>query len=454
MVLYLLFGYCSEALSTSLMSPSEDTNARETGAWTESAKKASNASLVWAMDKKVAGGMMAEHSFTSLPDGMSQQDSSFDVVFKDTSELPEVFTPSVEKTTHSVNFRQSSEKLSQGDLSFDILFEDSQDNEKISRWSSQGEDDSSESVNEDSQNACNVSRYDQHSSNDSFDIVFEDSHASSRECGKVLGHSDKTSKKGSKGLWNTNGDWGSTCRSSENSATADSDIEKSGCNNSSVEDSSNDSVVFEDSRYVNTGILKSGDSDSVVFEDSKSVNTVSFKSSSVSIHSNTSHPSTNRSKSHECSSSHLVPKSKRRRVQSQPQTRWERPTSLSLTDTSISKSVPKNSMAGISVNKSSPSASEKNKPCLASQDESAGKGKEDDREGKENEKVVVGKTSNPRTFLYIQMELCRKESLRDWLMRNQTRDQHEVLRIFNDIVKAVEYVHDNHLMHRDLKVSQ
>lgn len=437
------------------MSPSEDTNARETGAWTEPVKKASNASLVWAMDKKVAGGVMADNSFTSLPDGMSHQDSSFDVVFKDTSELPEVFTPADEEATHSVDFRQSSEKLSQGDLSFDILFEDSQDNGKISRRSSQEEDDSSESVNEDSQNASKVSRYDQHSRNDSFDIVFEDSHASSRECGKVLGHSDRTSKKGSNGLWNTNSDWSSTCRSSEKSATVDSDIERSGYNNSSVEDNDDDSIVFEDSKSENAGGFKSNDNDSIVFEDSKSVNTGSFRSSSVSVHSNTSHPPTNRSKSHECSSGHLaVPKSKRRRVQSQPQARWERPTSLSLTDTSISKSVPKNSMAGIRVNNSSPSAIEKSKPCRTSQDKSAGKGKEDDRENKENEKVVVGKTSNPRTFLYIQMELCRKESLRDWLMRNQTRHQDEVLRIFNDIVKAVEYVHDNHLMHRDLKVSQ
>ncbi|KAK4315615.1 hypothetical protein Pmani_013179 [Petrolisthes manimaculis] len=427
-----------EALSTSLMSPSEDTNPRETGAWTEPVKKASDASLVWAMDQKVA-----EHSFTSLPAGMSQPDSSFDVLFQDTSKLPEVFTPSLEESSPSGDFRQSSEKVCQDDLSFDILFEDSQDGEKVSRWSPQAKDESSEIVSEDSQNTSKVSRYDHQSSDDSFDIVFKDSHDSSREHDQGLGQSKNTTRKVSRHLWNTNSEWSSTEESSENSTTVDSAVDKNNCDDYSVED-----------RY----------SDSIVFEDSKSVN--NFKSNSVSAnsHSNTCHPPTNRSKSHECSSAHLVvPKSRRRRIQSQPQTRWERPTSLSLTDTSLSQSMPKSSMSGIVVDKSSSCASEKSKLFGNSQNESVGKGKEevakeDVKKGRENEKVVVSKgvvvkTSNPRTFLYIQMELCRKESLRDWLMRNQTRDKLEVLRIFNDIVKAVEYVHDNHLMHRDLKPS-
>lgn len=57
-----------------------------------------------------------------------------------------------------------------------------------------------------------------------------------------------------------------------------------------------------------------------------------------------------------------------------------------------------------------------------------------------------------KTFLYIQMELCQKESLKDWLFQNQKREQKTTFNIFNDIVRAVEYVHDNQLMHRDLKV--
>ncbi|XP_071513696.1 eukaryotic translation initiation factor 2-alpha kinase-like [Panulirus ornatus] len=58
-----------------------------------------------------------------------------------------------------------------------------------------------------------------------------------------------------------------------------------------------------------------------------------------------------------------------------------------------------------------------------------------------------------KTFLYIQMELCQKESLKEWLFQNQERKQKTIFNIFNDIVRAVEYVHDNQLMHRDLKPS-
>ncbi|XP_053629408.2 eukaryotic translation initiation factor 2-alpha kinase 3 isoform X2 [Cherax quadricarinatus] len=63
------------------------------------------------------------------------------------------------------------------------------------------------------------------------------------------------------------------------------------------------------------------------------------------------------------------------------------------------------------------------------------------------------KSQCPRSFLYIQMELCQKESLKDWLLQNQKREQEALFKMFNDIVCAVEYVHDNHLMHRDLKPS-
>ncbi|XP_045123041.1 eukaryotic translation initiation factor 2-alpha kinase 3-like isoform X2 [Portunus trituberculatus] len=69
------------------------------------------------------------------------------------------------------------------------------------------------------------------------------------------------------------------------------------------------------------------------------------------------------------------------------------------------------------------------------------------------EKAIIKPQSIPRTFLYIQMELCQKESLRDWLMQNSKRDIKVVVDMFNDITNAVEYVHDNHLMHRDLKPS-
>lgn len=57
-----------------------------------------------------------------------------------------------------------------------------------------------------------------------------------------------------------------------------------------------------------------------------------------------------------------------------------------------------------------------------------------------------------KTFLYIQMQLCQRLSLREWLKQHTTRDSSRVLNIFQQIVDAVEYVHLQGLIHRDLKV--
>ena len=58
-----------------------------------------------------------------------------------------------------------------------------------------------------------------------------------------------------------------------------------------------------------------------------------------------------------------------------------------------------------------------------------------------------------RLYLFIQMQLCKRETLKDWLNANTlNRDRHMVLDMFDQIVSAIEYVHDCGLMHRDLKV--
>lgn len=58
----------------------------------------------------------------------------------------------------------------------------------------------------------------------------------------------------------------------------------------------------------------------------------------------------------------------------------------------------------------------------------------------------------PPVFLYIQMQLCKKESLKEWLQENLKRDYSDILNMFKQILSAVEYVHLRGLIHRDLKV--
>ncbi|GIY91229.1 eukaryotic translation initiation factor 2-alpha kinase 3 [Caerostris darwini] len=61
--------------------------------------------------------------------------------------------------------------------------------------------------------------------------------------------------------------------------------------------------------------------------------------------------------------------------------------------------------------------------------------------------------ARPR-YLYIQMELCRKDNLRTWLkMHCEQRNYSEVMKMFYQIVFAVAYMHKTGLMHRDLKPS-
>lgn len=74
--------------------------------------------------------------------------------------------------------------------------------------------------------------------------------------------------------------------------------------------------------------------------------------------------------------------------------------------------------------------------------------------GENNNNISRLKPQQNKVYLYIQMQLCRKECLRDWLRDNKTDDRLEyIASIFHQIVDAVDYVHFKGLIHRDLKPS-
>lgn len=60
-----------------------------------------------------------------------------------------------------------------------------------------------------------------------------------------------------------------------------------------------------------------------------------------------------------------------------------------------------------------------------------------------------------QVYLYIQMQLCRKENLKDWMAQRclpEQREHNQCLDIFLQIAEAVDFLHSKGLMHRDLKV--
>uniref|UniRef100_A0A3Q3ED92 non-specific serine/threonine protein kinase n=1 Tax=Labrus bergylta TaxID=56723 RepID=A0A3Q3ED92_9LABR len=63
---------------------------------------------------------------------------------------------------------------------------------------------------------------------------------------------------------------------------------------------------------------------------------------------------------------------------------------------------------------------------------------------------------SPKVYLYIQMQLCRKENLKDWMAKRclpEQREHNQCLDIFLQIAEAVDFLHSKGLMHRDLKPS-
>jgi len=104
-----------------------------------------------------------------------------------------------------------------------------------------------------------------------------------------------------------------------------------------------------------------------------------------------------------------------------------------------------------------PSTSEELSYCSSSIEESdsgiiVGDGK---RHTGKNEHCSAEAQSGP-VFLYIRTELCETVNLKEWLIANpRRRDRRDdyCLRVFEQILDAVEYIHGKELMHRDLKPS-
>ncbi|KAK1894264.1 Eukaryotic translation initiation factor 2-alpha kinase 3 [Dissostichus eleginoides] len=70
--------------------------------------------------------------------------------------------------------------------------------------------------------------------------------------------------------------------------------------------------------------------------------------------------------------------------------------------------------------------------------------------------LTLALPTTPPVYLYIQMQLCRKENLKDWMAQRclpEQREHNQCLDIFLQIAEAVDFLHSKGLMHRDLKPS-
>jgi translation initiation factor 2-alpha kinase 4 len=56
-----------------------------------------------------------------------------------------------------------------------------------------------------------------------------------------------------------------------------------------------------------------------------------------------------------------------------------------------------------------------------------------------------------RSVLYIQMEFCEKQTLRDLIRRDLYEDPDEHWRLLRQILEGLDHIHGHDIIHRDLK---
>ena len=78
----------------------------------------------------------------------------------------------------------------------------------------------------------------------------------------------------------------------------------------------------------------------------------------------------------------------------------------------------------------------------------------DEEEEKSPKEKIMDQNKMDNFFIYIQMELCQRETLRHWLdiYKDEKRERIQILSIFDQILHAISYIHSQELIHRDLKV--